>query len=390
MQKRPKKSIQKLLNISGKRVLLRLDLDVPIKDGSISNDFRLRGGVPTINYLKKEGAKIIICGHLGRPAGRKVKKLSLQIVAKKLESILGYKVKFLDNISDFSVGTVVGKMKRGDIVMLENLRFYKGEEKNDKNFAKGLARLADIYVNDAFSVSHRSHASVSSIKSFLPSYSGLLLEKEIFNLNKIILPKKPLVSIMGGSKISTKIKLIKELYKKSSYVLVGGVIANNFLAAKKINTGLSVTDRNSIKIAKNLLGPKIILPIDVIVKNRYSGNISVKNVLNIEKGDTIFDIGPKTIALYAGIIKKAKSLIWNGPLGLYEVRHFRLGSLAIAQTVAARSKGSAFGVVGGGETVDVLSLSKMDHYVDWISSGGGAMLAYLGEEQLPGLNGLFT
>lgn len=274
--------------------------------------------------------------------------------------------------------------------MLENLRFSHDEENNDLGFAKKLAGLADIYVNDAFAASHRAHASVSAIKNYLPSCAGLLLENEIVNLNKILRPKSPLIAIIGGAKMETKTPLIKKLLKKSSRILIGGALANNFLAAHKIEIGKSLRDKKSIALAKQFLNKKIILPADVITgtKKDGRGEAKVKNVYQVKKNEIILDIGPETIKLYSRFIKKAKTIIWNGPMGMYESEHFKYGTLSIARAVASRSSGAAFGAVGGGETIEALKMTKMLGYVDWVSTGGGAMLVYLSGGKMPGLKGI--
>jgi phosphoglycerate kinase len=296
-------------------------------------------------------------------------------------------------------------MKPGEVAFLENLRFNKGEQSNDLKWAKNLASLADVYVNNAFAVCHRADASVSAIKKFLPSFAGLLLEQEIVNLNKILRPKKPLVVLIGGAKIETKTTLIKNLFKSASQILVGGALANNFLAASGYEIGTSMTDKESVKVAKNLLRKnrllffnrsKIILPVDVITSTNLKKNLQIgaQNVIQIrkpgeiKKGEYICDIGPETIGLFAKYLKKAQTIIWNGPMGLFEIPNFRQGTIIMARLIASRASGKAYGVIGGGETIEALNLSKMAEYMDWVSTGGGAMLSYLGGEKLPGLKGI--
>jgi phosphoglycerate kinase len=285
----------------------------------------------------------------------------------------------------------MNKFKTVKIVLLDNLRLNPGEEKNDKKFARGLAELAEIYVNDAFAVCHRDHASVSAIKKYLPSYASWLLENEIINLEKVLKPRQPLISIIGGAKIETKIALFNSLAKKSFRILVGGALANNFIAAHGFKIGKSLADKSSIKLAAGLIRrcPNIILPVDVVVAEKVnSSQVRVKPVNQVKKNDIILDIGPRTVRLFAHFIKKANTIIWNGPLGYFENEHFKHGTLSIARLVAARSTGRAFGAVGGGETIEALKMTKMEHFVDWVSTGGGAMLAFLGGEKLPGLKGI--
>jgi phosphoglycerate kinase len=382
------KSIRNAKRIAGKRVFLRVDFNVPIKDGKIKDDYKIVAGLSTIRFLLRYNCKVIIATHLGRPDGKKNLEFSLEPVARRLGKILDVKVLFADSCMGFSAGTAVGRIKKGEIVFLENLRFEKGEEKNEIKFAKELASLADIYVNDAFAASHRKHASVSAIKKYLPSYAGLLLGEEVKNLSKIINPKQPLVSIIGGAKIRTKISFLKRIGKKSFKVLIGGALANNFFVARKFEVGKSLVDRQSIKLAKSLKQNNIILPIDVVVSGRSDGKgkVEVKSVSRVDKDEIILDIGPKTIRLYASFIKKAQTIVWNGPMGMFEKKSFKHGTLSVARLVASRSQGRAFGVVGGGETIEALKMTKMEDYVDWVSTGGGATLSFLSGEKMPGLD----
>lgn len=383
------KSIRQAKKIRGKRALLRVDFNVPVKDGQIKDDYKIVATLPTIRFLLRYRCKIIIITHLGQPEGKEGKKYTLLPVAEHLSKLLGMKVKFVDDCLGLKVGTVVGRMKEGEIIILENLRFRKEEEKNDKKFARQLANLADIYINDAFAVSHRKHASLSVIKKYLPSYAGLLLAKEIENLDKIVDPTQPLVAIIGGSKIGTKIFFIKNITKKSFKVLIGGALANNFFVACGLETGRSLVDKKSIELVKKLRKAKnIISPVDVVVSGKKGGRdfVEVKNIYKVGRREMILDIGPKTIKLYSDFIKKARTIIWNGPLGRFEESHFKHGTLSIARAIAARSRGRAFGVVGGGETVDALKMTGMENYVDWVSTGGGATLAYLSGQKMPGLN----
>jgi len=395
------KSIRQVKNLAGKRVLLRADFNAPIEGGRIRDDYKIVAGLLTIRFLLRYKSKVIIITHLGRPLknhklnAKDKKNYSVKPIAAHLSRLLDRKVKFIDDSIGLKANSSVAKMKNGEVLLLENLRFYKGEETNNKKFAKELASLADIYVNNAFGVSHRAHASLSAVKKYLPSYAGLLPEDEINNLNKILKPKRPLVVIIGGAKTASKIKLIKKLYKKAHRILIGGVLANNFFAAHKLEVGKSVTDRETIKFARsfkrknnNRRGASIILPIDVLVSKRKdgAGRPVIKNVYSVDKNETILDIGPQTMRLYASFIKEANTIIWNGPMGMFEAEHFKQGTLSMARVVASRSTGFAFGVVGGGETVEALRITKMLDHIDWVSTGGGAMLAYLGGGKMPGLD----
>jgi phosphoglycerate kinase len=371
--------------ISKQDVFLRVDFNVPIKKGKIKDETKIIAALPTIRFLLRFKCRIIIATHLGDPSGKKAKELSVQPLAKRLNALLGMnRVKFVNDVSGKAIEAEFKKIKPGHILFLENLRFDKGEESNSAKFAKALAKPVTIYVNEAFSVSHRAHASVSAIKNYLPAFSGLLLEKEILNLDKIKKPVKPLAVLMGGAKIKTKINLIKNLESKASNILIGGALANNFFKAFGFEIGKSLYDKESVLIAKQLVkNKKIILPIDVVVSNK-SGSM-VRMIDQVEKNDTILDIGPKTIALFAGILKEARTIVWNGPVGAFEKPHFQAGTIALGQLIAARSHGKTFGLVGGGETLEALKMTKMENFVDWVSTGGGAMLAYLGGEKMPGL-----
>lgn len=385
------KSIRQAKNLYGKKVFLRTDFNVPIKNGKIQDMFKITQQLETVDFLLKNHCRIILLTHLGRPApGKFDKKYSVEPVAKALSEILNRKIIVVKEISEFEAGKKISKAKFGEIVMLENIRFEKGEEENSNQLARRLAKLAEVYVNDAFAVSHRAHASVSAIKKYLPSYAGLLLEKEIVNLNKGLHPRKPLVTVIGGSKISTKISLVKNLEEKSGHILIGGALANNFLLARGYEVGKSMVDKESVGFARKFKSKKIILPLDVVTCVSLNGDkqIRIKKVNAVTKADYILDIGPETVRLYSHYIKKAATIIWNGPLGKFEEEKFKHGTIALACVIAARSKGRAFGVVGGGETVEALEKTKMMEYVDWVSTGGGAMLSYLGGEKMPGLKGL--
>ena len=383
------KSIKSCKDLKNKKVLLRVDFNVPVKNGRIIDDYRIISGLKTIKYLLEKDAKVIIIAHLAEPVHGFEKEFSLKPIATYLQKILNKKVKFIPEIDEIKINKITAAIKGGEIIFLENLRFYQGELKNDDKFSKKLASIADVYVNDAFAVCHRDQASVSGVKKYLPSFAGLLLEDEVKALAKILKPKKPLVVIIGGAKISTKAPLISKLYPDAHEILIGGALANNFWKYQNINIGKSMYDKGSEKDVKKFIKrgkivPKIILPIDVIVKTK-NGEAVCKKPTNVLKTDTIFDIGPETISLYASYIKKAKTLIWNGPLGKFEENSFKHGTLNIACAIAARSKGRAYGVVGGGETVSALKMTKMEEYVDWVSTAGGAMLTFLGGGKMPGL-----
>lgn len=387
------KSISRIKKLAGQTVLLRVDFNVPLKNRRIKDDNKIVSCLETINYLSHEKAKLVIISHLGDPMGINVD-YSLAPIARHLSKLLKEKVKFINETVGEKVDKAISNMKDGEIILLENTRFNKGELENDNSFAKRLAQNKDVFVNDAFAVSHRAQASVSAVMNYLPSYAGLLLEKELKALNKVLKPRKPFVVVMGGAKIKTKAPLISNLYSKSNQILLGGGLANNFFKYKKLEIGKSLFDADSLPAIKKLLkgkinDKKIILPIDLVVKND-KGKISSKKINEISKRDSILDIGPDTVTLFNDYIKKAKTIIWNGPMGKFEEEHFKNGTISVARLIATRSTGQAFGLVGGGETVEALRMSGMMEYVDWVSTAGGAMLSFLGGEKMPGLKNIIS
>lgn len=382
-------SIEKVKSLKNKKVLVRVDFNVPMEKGKVKEDYRIKAALPTLEFLINKGAKVIVMAHLGDPSGKVVPELSLKPVARHLSLLIKKPVSFVSETTGYKADNEVAEMKAGEIVFLENLRFNDGELKNDLKFAKRLAGLADIYVNEAFSVCHRKQASVSAIRKCLPSYFGLELVEEVKNLDKILKPKHPLVVIMGGAKISTKAPIIEKMSLLADHILLGGGLANNFLKYNKLEVGKSLIDQGSEIFVKKFfkgkkISEKIILPVDVVVCDRQK-KVKIKKVNEVNKSDTIFDIGPETITLFSSHIRKATTIIWNGPLGKFEESSYKHGTLAIAIAVAARSTGKAYGLVGGGETVEALKQTKMEEYVDFVSTAGGAMLSYLGGEPMPGL-----
>ena len=384
------KTIKELKSLEGKKVILRTDFNVPVEKNKILDDHKIISSLRTIKYLIDNKCRIIIISHLGRPGGKPNRTYTLEPVAKELGKLLKKQIKFIPEPIGFAVGSQIADMGDGDVTVLENMRFYKEELEDDRNFSRELASYGDIYVNDAFAVSHRAHASLSSIKEALPFYAGFLVEEELLSLNRILKPKKPMVTIIGGAKIKTKLPLIEKFMHIADQVLVGGILANIFLSSRGYSVGSSPVDKQDIKIAKKIKSDKIILPIDLIVSNDKNGKTDVKRrkLSEVKEGDYVFDIGPETIKLYSSFIKKAETLVWNGPLGWFERDHFKHGTISIARIFASRSRGRAFGVAGGGETVEAIKQTKMQGYIDWVSTGGGAMLDYLGNVSMPGLIGL--
>jgi phosphoglycerate kinase len=376
------------LKLTEKRILLRCDFNVPLgKKGEILDDFRIRRALDTILYLLKNRARIIIISHLGRPEGRVQKRYSLRPVALRLEKLLAKKIEFLEDCLGKKVRNSIGKMEPGKIILLENLRFYRGEVLNDKEFARSLSTLGEVYINDAFSVCHRNHASIVALPKFLPSAAGLLLEKEINSLLAVIKnPKRPLIAIIGGKKIQTKIKLIKKFLDLADHLILGGQIANAIFAGKGLAIGKFLTQTQLIdEISKiELTNPKLHLPIDALVglanlDKDYSRQTAIGKVREEEE---IFDIGPETIHIFSEIISSGKTILWNGPLGYIEDERFINGTFSIADKII---KTRAFSVVGGGDTNAFLAKYGLRKSFSHVSTGGGAMLAFLAGERLPGI-----
>lgn len=390
------RTIEEAKNLKGKRVLVRVDFNVPLKKSGarivVADDTRIRAALPTIKYLLGQGAKVILMSHLGDPNGKVKKNLSLKPVGAVLGKLLLMRGTVPTDWEGKKGLKKIDAMKTGEVMLLENLRFHPGEEKNDQKFAAGLASLADIYVNDAFAAAHRAHASIVGVPKFLPSYAGFLIKKEIMALSSLaIRPSKPFVALIGGAKISTKINVIENLLKKVNYLLLGGALVNNFLRAAGYGVGASIYEPKELKIARKFLkSKKIILPVDFIAgdfKGKKAQVVSVpdKKTALCKKTQALLDIGPETTKKYSGIIRKAQTLVWNGPMGMFEIPKYSHGTIAIGRLIAARSRGKVFGVVGGGETIEAVEKTKMSEYIDHISTGGGAMLEFLEGKTLPGI-----
>ncbi len=377
------------VNVKGKRVLVRCDFNVPLnEEGKVSQDFRIVKTIPLLEYLRDKGAKIILISHLGRPDGKRDLRYSLKPVADVLWQLVGG-VKFITETIGSSVEAQTKKLKDGEILLLENLRFFKEEEMNDSGFAQKLSRLGDIFVQEGFGACHRKHASVVGVTKFLHSFPGFLLEKEISVLSWVMKsPERPLVSIVGGVKISDKTKLIEKLLKNSDYVLVGGKIANSILTVKGVCIRDHWTDEE-FKLKEGIHGldissPKLHLPVDgmISLSNLEENYLRIGAVGTLRREEDIFDIGPETIEEFKLIISGAKTVIWNGPLGYFEREYFKEGTLEILNAVASVE---AFTVVGGGETTEIIIKEGMEEKFDHVSSGGGAMLDFIAGETLPGI-----
>ena len=389
------RSLIKIQTKPGQRILLRSDFDVPLKKTEVFDEFRLKAALPTIKFLLKKKARLIIISHLGRPGGKIVEKLRFDPVARWLSKNLGVKVIKLNKIAHCS-------LQPGQILLLENLRFYQSEENNNPNFAKKLASLAEIFVNDAFAVCHRNHSSIVGIPQYLPSFAGLRLEKEIKSLKKALKAKKDLVVILGGAKTETKIPVIRSLIELGAVVLLGGIVANTFLAAflgeDKVD-GHAV-DKKRLCLAKEFLEKldspvsfaqipgqttKIWLPLDVVIGFPIKEVSFFPNGEFVPEGKTVFDIGQRTIREYTGLLHFAKAIIINGPLGKIEEEKFSQGTKKVLQAVA---DSPAFSIVGGGETIAVLEKYKLSDKIDLVSTGGGAMLEFISKGSLPGIEAL--
>ena len=390
------RSIKDEPNLNQKKVLLRLDLNVPLDNGKITDTTRIDKILPTINFLLKNEAKIIILSHVGRPKGKVVKELSLKPICENLKNKLNHNIRLISqNIKEVRSAGLFGNHDE-KIVMLENLRFYSEEERNDNMFARHLASLADIYVNDAFSCSHRTHASIFEITKFIPSYAGLQLNLEINVLTKITSEiQRPITCIIGGSKISSKINIIKNLIPKFNNIIIVGGMANSIIKYKGYEIGKSLQENNCNQIIEEIFslskkkGCKILYPEDVIVAKNLNGSPEVKKLDNISKDELILDIGPKTIKAINDLIEKSKTILWNGPAGYFENPSFSIGSLEIAKKIVEKNKNDTiYSVAGGGDTIALLNNVGATSHFNFVSTAGGAFLEYLEGKELPGIRAL--
>ena len=390
------RNIQDETNLNQKKVLLRLDLNVPLDNGKITDTTRIDKILPTINFLLKNEAKIIILSHVGRPKGKVVSELSLKPICEDLKNKLNENIRLISkNIKEINSNDLFNEQDE-KIVTLENLRFYEEEEKNDNGFAKHLASLADIYVNDAFSCSHRAHASIFEITKFIPSYAGLQLNLEIDALTKITSEiQRPITCIIGGSKISSKINIIKNLIAKFDNIIIVGGMANNLLRYKGYEIGKSIQEDNCDKIIEEIFSLskkencKIIYPEDVAVGKNLDGSAEIKELNNISKDELILDIGPKTIKAINLLIEESSTILWNGPAGYFENPNFAKGSIEIAKKIIEKNKNNTiYSVAGGGDTVSLLNGIGAINNFNFVSTAGGAFLEYLEGKELPGINAL--
>lgn len=378
------------IDVQNKTVLLRVDFNVPIDKatGQVSDTSRIEGAKPTIDFLRQQNCKIILVAHFGRPKGQVQDKLRFEPIISTISQVLGTPVQYVKETVGSVAQAVVVELPAGGVLMLENVRFHAEEEQNDLAFAKQLASLADVYVNDAFGAAHRAHASTEGVAHLLPHAAGLLMQKEVEALTKVLNnPEQPVVAIIGGAKISTKMTLIKNLLPKVEYLLLGGALANTVLMAQNHTIGKSLVEEELAGTVKDLLSNKLRVPVDVVVAKEIKDDVEkrVVGVGAVEADDYILDIGPDTIKMYAECVKKAKTIIWNGPMGVFELEAFAMGTYHLAKEVA---ESSAYSVLGGGETVSAVNKVGLENKISFISTGGGAMLEFMEGKILPGVAAL--
>ncbi|HXL71242.1 MAG TPA: phosphoglycerate kinase [Rhizomicrobium sp.] len=386
------------LHVKGKRVLVRADLNVPLKDGKITDATRIERQVPTIRELADKGAKVILLSHFDRPKGKVVPSMSLKPVVAPLAKAIGRPVAFAEDCVGPKAESAVKALKDGEVLLLENTRFHAGEEKDDPEFAKQVASLGDIFVNDAFSAAHRAHATTTALAALLPSAAGRAMEAELTHLKKALGdPKRPLLAVVGGAKVSTKIELLQNLVTRVEVLVIGGAMANTFLAAKGIAVGKSLYEADHLETARKVLhmatesGAVIILPSDVVVAKEFKENAAHRTIpaSQVAADEMVLDVGPATIKAFENHLLSIKTLVWNGPMGTFEIKPFDQGTVAAAKAVAAATKaGDLLSVAGGGDTVAALAHAGVENDFSYVSTAGGAFLEWLEGKELPGVEAL--
>ena len=384
------------INVRGKRVLVRVDFNVPLdeKTGAITDDSRIRAALPTINYLLNQGARVILCSHFGRPKGKVVEELRLAPVSERLSQLLKKPVIYLRDCIGSEVKKAVGELKSGEVILLENLRFYPGEEENDPGFARELAELAEVYVNDAFGAAHRAHASTVGVTKYLPAVAGFLMEKELRFLGQALAePARPFAMLLGGAKVADKIGLLENVAERVNSLIIGGSMANTFLKAQGYKVGRSKTEDDQLEFTRGLMekaktkGIHLLLPSDVVVAKEFSAESPFKTVSisEVPKDWQIMDIGPESISRFGDELKRCKTIIWNGPMGVFEFAPFSQGTRALASLLAELD---ATTIVGGGSTAEAVVEMGLENKLTWVSTGGGASLRFLEGKTLPGVAAL--
>ena len=386
------------LEVKGKRVLVRADLNVPLKDGKVSDATRIARQVPTIRELADKGARVILLSHFDRPKGKVVPVMSLKPVVAPLAKAIGRPVAFAEDCVGPKAESAVGTLKDGEVLLLENTRFHAGEEKNDPDFAKHVASLGDIFVNDAFSAAHRAHATTTGLAELLPSAAGRAMEAELTHLKKALGdPERPLLAVVGGAKVSTKIELLQNLVARVDVLVIGGAMANTFLAAQGVAVGKSLYEADHLGTARNVVhmaaesGAAILLPSDVVVAKEFKEGAAHRTVPvgEIAPDEMVLDVGPATVQSFKNRLVTTKTLVWNGPLGAFEIKPFDQGTVAAAKAVAAATKaGDLLSVGGGGDTVAALAHAGVENDFSYVSTAGGAFLEWLEGKELPGVEAL--
>ncbi len=393
------RTLDDLGDVTGKVALVRVDLNLPMQDGAVTDDTRVRAAAPTILELSAKGAKVLLLAHFGRPKGERVSTQSLSMVIDAVQDVLGKEVMFVPEIAGPIVEQTVGILRAGDIAVLENTRFWKGEEKNDPELAKAIAANADFYVNDAFSAAHRAHATTEGLAHVLPAYAGRSMEAELKALEKALgQPDRPVAAVVGGAKVSSKLDVLTHLVTQVDHLIIGGGMANTFLAARGVNVGKSLCEHDLAATAESILeaadksGCTVHLPYDVVVSKEFAANpasLRTCNVHEVAADEMILDVGPQAVEALADVLKTCRTLVWNGPLGAFETQPFDAATVALARSAAALSKeGALVSVAGGGDTVAALNHAGVADDFTYISTAGGAFLEWMEGKELPGVKAL--